>query len=715
MSKLDPALTSLVFEAVSDDDFEIFGQAILRHALGIDFEATGGMHDGGQDGFVQPIAGKPTHFVQISTRADTARKIRTTIDRLKESGRDPGILTYLTNRALPEKDALQDEIERETHVSVRILDRRWITLQTQRDDEAGELFADRFASIVQTATKLDRHIAQVYSPSERLSIMSYMEVHAASEPDETNLLPLAVDSAIYLALEGTDPEQSLFRSETEIIEFVHEKFPTAKQRNDIDLSKRIKRLSSKQGVPRIRYHRKEHGYCLPFDVRSEFSEHGRKVRESEVAFWDSLKRRLVEDDTPEQHIGLALEACKFAIDKTFEKQGLNFLASIQGATRTEEVRTYEFLQEKLGGINDPEESFKMMRSCQNAIRHAFYSPNEIEAEYTMRLFKAYSVEFAIKGNTGVASYFSKLVKNLRLFVGTDVIVRALSEVCARPVGRATQNALKMLSQAGSELVLTEYVLDEVWHHIHATDIEFNNFYAPWERRATLIEVQNSDRILIRAYFYGKLEPQCHDISPHNWGYFLSLFGDASWFRDQSGKDGFAAYLRRKFNLSYVSREDVERAVDPVMVGKLEKEIEALKKDPKLAWNDSYLAMFALAERKRMGDVRGDSIYGFKNWWLTEEFKILDALRKVGVADQLTMHPQFLMNLFAASPGLAKVTQAFEGLFPKHFGLRITDRVGSQPMHKFLEAVKAAADADQAKGEAFIRTQANRWLGTKYKV
>lgn len=196
---------------------------------------------------------------------------------------------------------------------------------------------------------------------------------------------------------------------------------------------------------------------------------------------------------------------------------------------------------------------------------------------------------------------------------------------------------------------------------------------------------------------------------------MSLYGDSAWFRDPSGKEGFAAFLRRKFSLKYASKEDIESAVDIESVSKLEREIEDLKKDPTLAWNDSYQAMYVVGERKRRGDVRGDSIYGFKNWWLTEEFKILDSLKRVGVSDQLTMHPQFLMNLFAASPGLSRVTRNFVGLFPTHFGLRITDRVGSHTMHRFLERAKAAADADEAKIEAVIRIEANRWLGTRYRV
>ena len=717
MERLDPGLTSYVLEAVSSDDFEKFGQALLFQALGMEFEATGGMHDGGQDGFVRSLKGKPSRYVQISTRADYTNKIRQTIRRLNESGRDVAMLTYLTNRQIATKDAIEAAIEKETGVSIRIRDKRWITLQAQSDEDASKIFADSFASQVQSALALQGHTTEVYSQSERMSIMSYMEVHSASEPDEHDLLPLAVDSAIYLSLEGTDPDPAVmnFKSENEIISFVEEKFPSVRKRRDLNIPERIRRLSSKQGSPRVRHHRKEGGYALPFDVRSEFSEHARLVRNSEVAFWDSIRERLREEGVAEDHIEIGLDACRYAIEKTFERQGLNFLASIKGAETSDEIRTFDFIQEKLPSNLDDGAVLPLVDACQTSIRHSFYSPNESEVEHIFRLFKAFSIEFAIKGDSSVASYFGKLVKKLKLYVGTDVIVRALSEECAQPVGRATQNALKMLSQSGAKLYLTEHVLEEAWYHIHSTDIEFRDFYAPWERNAEIEEVKNSDRILIRAYFYGKLEPAYHAKSPGNWDQFLSYFGDASWFRDKAHIEDFGTYLRRKFGCEFISKDKIKATLNDTEVAKLEGLIEEQKDNAKLAWNDAYQSLYVRHQRREQGDVAGESVYGLSNWWLTEEFKILEALRKVGVRRQLTMHPQFLMNLFAASPSLSRVSTDFKGLFPTHFGLRITSRVSSQAMHQFLEKVKDAADAEEAKSTAFIRSQANRYLNTSYET
>ena len=110
---------------------------------------------------------------------------------------------------------------------------------------------------------------------------------------------------------------------------------------------------------------------------------------------------------------------------------------------------------------------------------------------------------------------------------------------------------------------------------------------------------------------------------------------------------------------------------------------------------------------------GDSVYGFRTWWLTEEFKVLSAAREMGIRDILNMHPQFLMNLYAASPGMNKLAKNFESVFPTNFGLRITDRVANDTMHRFLESAVGAVNADEATAAARIRAKANILLGRRY--
>jgi hypothetical protein len=185
------------------------------------------------------------------------------------------------------------------------------------------------------------------------------------------------------------------------------------------------------------------------------------------------------------------------------------------------------------------------------------------------------------------------------------------------------------------------VFDEVYGNIHPADLEFENHYRPWEKMATLAETQQSDRILIRAYFYPKLEPQRHAKSYSNWGAVLGSF-------------------RRT-------------------------------------------EMVPGRRRKRY----------FCGLPTSEEFNILEAARGLGVRYNLNMHPQFLMNLHAASPGLNSRTKTFEGIFPTNFGLRVTDRVSPSVMARFLTDAVTAVNADEAFAAAKIRGRANSLLGVRF--
>lgn len=114
----DPAIVALALSEGNGSDFEIFAQTALQIVLGIDFEPTGGIHDGGQDGFFRTIAGRPDRYVQISMQKDYQSKIRKTISRLKESGRTVVSLTYVTPLRLPDKDIVEAEIEKTTGVAM---------------------------------------------------------------------------------------------------------------------------------------------------------------------------------------------------------------------------------------------------------------------------------------------------------------------------------------------------------------------------------------------------------------------------------------------------------------------------------------------------------------------------------------------------------------------------------------------------------------------
>ncbi len=710
MGSLDPAIISLALETMDPMGFEAFGQIALTEVLGVGFEPTGGSHDGGQDGFLRQKQGRPTQFVQISKEKDIRGKVRRTIERLKSSGRDPASVTFLFSESFPTKDELEDEIEKETGVQIRIHDRSWLSLQVAKSEHLKEILSERASATINNLIDIRKTSIQTHTPAERMSVIVYMDAHARSAPQETDLLTVAVDAAIYQALEGTDPDKKIFKTRAEITAAVESRFPAVKRRPSLDIGVRLERLSAKKNNPRVRWYKKEDKYCLPYDVRNELSQENEIIRRLELDFLESVRgraRAILESATSDE-IARIGQAVLTALARTFEHQGMNLAASFDSTKELEEVRTYEFVRDEFAGKKGDNEKRELLVDCATRVlREVVYSGNSIERAYMFQLFKLFSVEFVIRGDERVTSYFKSMAKGLRLLVGADIIIRALSETCLKPESRATQNALALLEKAGAHLLITPRILEEVYTHIVAENKEFESYYKSWLPHATPELVGQSDRILIRAFFYSYFEPDRHAIALQNWRGLLELFGSANWFDARGHAEDFSAYLLNKFNLKMLGGAEVDSYVSEAHVRVLKAAILARRESSDiLAENDAAAALYVNSYRDRNGERFGTSVYGYHTWWLTEEVQVLEAAKAVRIPAMFAMNPQFLMNFFAASPAMHDLTKGFGEFFPTNFGLRITDRVNASTLKGFLRKANEAARQDEAAAKARMRQLSN---------
>lgn len=712
---MDPSIAAMALSAGTGADFELFGQAALQIVLGVEFEPTGGMHDGGQDGFLRPISGRADRYVQISIQQDYKAKIRQTIKRLQDGGRTVASLTYLTPLRIPEKDIVEADIEKTTGVAIRIRDQAWLTVSLQTSPELQAAFTDRYASVLQSLKAATDHVQKRYATTERLSVLVYLDNHSKSEPTNSDLLTLAVDAAIFMALKDTDPDQSQFRSEEEIVQFVENFFPAVKTKAAALVPARLAHLRTKQSDPRIRFHRGT-SYALPYEVRSEFSAQNALLRQLDADFWTSVRQRAtaLRPGVTAAELAMVEDAVAYGLTKTFEQQGINLMASSQGVEVFEEVRTYEFVRESLAAATqDASLRGALQELSTDILRRVFYSGTDAENQYLYRLFKLYSVDFIVRGDEKVWRYFRNVARNLHLIVGTDIIVRALSEVCVSANNQATQNVLRILRSLGVKLTLTEQVLHEVYTHVRSADREYDGFYRPWDQHVTMAEAKQCSRIMIRAYYYAKLEPERHARGVSTWDEFLSQFGSAAWFREDSGEQAFAAYLQNKFGMAFVAKRDVEQAVPYINAKRIAERLVAAKKDNfDLAINDAYMMLYAQELRRSKNETHGADIHGFSTWWLTEESHAIEIAKKEGVTDRLKMHPQFLMNFVAALPGLRDVAEQNANSFPTVFGLRITHRVGDDVLKEFLKGAVEAVKSDEAAAKARIRELSNRLIARR---
>lgn len=280
----------------------------------------------------------------------------------------------------------------------------------------------------------------------------------------------------------------------------------------------------------------------------------------------------------------------------------------------------------------------------------------------------------------------------------------------------TVNALKILKKNGSNLILSEPVLDEVHSHIYASDREYINIYSEVEDIVDRDLASESDRILIRAYYYAKMEKD-KPKRPRSWasylGNFLShdkLAGPTSPQSMTSLRDTLVA----RFGLVYEAREDIMRDIDQDDLKKLTEAIKQLRKNTNRrhedirAANDAAHILFVY--RKRKVEEKGvTSPYGYRTWWLTQETKsgiaVTNAFPKRHLPKAI-IRPELLINYIAYNPTTTEVRRSMGEIFPSLMGIRLGTRLGQDQFMKIMNKIKEAHRTDPARAQAIVSEHSN---------
>ncbi|WP_226660686.1 restriction endonuclease [Alteriqipengyuania lutimaris] len=709
----------LAIDEISRTDFEIWCQQILYQDKNFEFEPTGGVKDGGQDGFLRPRKGTPDHYVQISKEEKTANKIRKTVKRLKQT-RSLSKLTYVTSESENERDLLEAKLKKEFQVEFEILDRRWLLIQAKLHDNIRDNLFKYSKDLIENLEKASNSEPN-YDASKRLNIVSYLEAHVKSLDNDESFQALCLDTLIYNSLIDTDPAKDVFCTRDEIYEEISRDHPNVLAKADTTLEQRLGYLSSKSNNPRIRSHPGDR-YALPYEVRNSFDEENLRIAAIEDEFVGSINKRLnMEGISQADDLRPYIVPCvHHAIKETYKEQAMNFIASFENMEFDSAIDVYSIIDNYTKDQSVPVEIEELVRDKSAKIfRHICYSSTEKEREYLELLLKFSTLKFVMDGNGVVTRYFTELAKNLRLYVGTDILVRCLSEVLVHEGSRGMTKSLQLLSKSGVSLRLTRQTLSEVFSHIrHSTRI-FTNDYSHWFRHAELTDVINCDRILIRSFFYARLEPDRHVRQPRDWSDYLRSFGSAIWFSkvdDETSEeylDDFGSYLVDRFGLEFVEIDEVLSTIDEDLASKVASEILDRRENTTegskiLAKNDAQMALFINSERARLKERVASDLYGLNTWWLTEETTVLRVLKNFGQRSDVVMHPQFLMNHYVLDPAFIKSGLAGSAqITPTLFGLRITNRIPHTEMQTFIRRIGDLAGLDEAAQRARIRKASNQ--------
>ena len=685
----------------------------------------GGVHDGGADAFQGTglhVGTQPNTFYQISIQENHKGKIRHTVKRLREFDRDPQRLVYVTAQKVGMLDKDEETLTQETGVTVRIRDAGWIVANINHSPATIAAFESflkphlAFLGGVGGATFIEK---PKHLDSRAVCVFLGQEVERRRS--KSKLIESVSDSLILWSLEETDPDKDVLATRADILQRISEVLPTAKFFIRSVLNERLKRLSSKNNPigREIRWYKKKDLFCLPYETRQLVKKENiedESLKARVLCDFEAYSQSLSEDISPRTAAHIAHRA----IELTFERQGLELAAFLEDKTgEYEELSISDQVDEALqeAKIID-EEAIVTKEVALGVIRKAFYQSTEEQRRYFSKLSRTYSLLFLLRADPRIVEYFQSMSSKLVLFVGTDILIRALSERHLREEDQMTCNMLRIIKDAGADLILTQPVVEEIHSHLKLTDLEFQNDFMETEPYVTIDIARHSPKILIRSYFYARLRPLPGVDSPQGWRSFIGQVCDYGALHQQRGHDQIRKYLGERFALQFVSTEDLEGLVSAEEVRVLADRLENIRSERKriLADNDAKMVLSIYGKRRETGEEHKANPYGYRTWWLTHETRVrkatVDLVRERG--SQYIMRPEFLLNFIALSPTTEEIRRAYEAVFPTLLGVKLSNRMREDLFHKLMKNVKDAMSVDDARVRVKMDEYSNHLKGDSYK-
>jgi hypothetical protein len=337
------------------------------------------------------------------------------------------------------------------------------------------------------------------------------------------------------------------------------------------------------------------------------------------------------------------------------------------------------------------------------LRVAFYDSLLEERLFFTRLSATYTLLFCLNTEPRLVEYFQSMASDFYLYVGSDILVRTISERYLHPEDQMMTNTLKIIREAGGELILSEQVLDEIHTHIAAADYEFRNKYQSIEASIDNVIARNSDRILIRAYFYAKLIPPIGIVGPEDWQNFINQFCDYELLHKSEGREQIKNFLQAKFQMQFVSVDEIAKLYDPYEAEQLASCLEEEKKDERLAKNDAVIALAVYGRREQNQESSRVSEFGYRTWWLTGESRILKHTVDIVKAhrSRYMLRPEFILNFLTLTTSAVEVRRAYQNIFPNLLGIQLARRVDPNELTQVIQKVQEAQNLEPARRTAVI--------------
>lgn len=705
MEGVDPKELEFALEKIEDGFiFERFGSSFLSSVLGYEFIPQGGLKDKGIDGLEHCFnpKGREKSIYQLSIDKNPLSKLMSTLNKLAKNGIEYDQLVFVTNQLFKDKDTFIDEAYSKYKKPIRIFDISWFSSNINTSPAtiaAYKVFIDSYLHEFQKPGK--SYIVGDMIEDPRLFV--FLRRQRDANDKNSGLDEILSDALIMLALEGTDSDKGIFKTEPEILESIKKYIKFDPKLLHRQVLERLKYLSGKP--KKIQYHTKSGAYCLPYETRLLIKK--RDVEDASlhekflISVESKLKSYLKDADIIVKDCAGLIEGL---INKIFYDQGMEFADFIlkgenQDAIEKKLPDLISATVEASSVVKQNKESVKT--SLLMTIREIVYNGSEVEIDFLRRLSNTYMMLFLVQCDPKLCMYFSSLASRLNIYVCTSIIIPALSEYYLEPINKRHWNLLKGAHESGVRLIINETILHELINHFkkiinrYECDYKGNEIFYESEKGMLLI-----DEIMIRAFFYAKLRKKTSSFRD-----FLDNFIDSSKINTADVENDVLIFLKEEFGIEYRTDKSMGISIDRNEQEELFEKLKIVKHSEAKALNDSriILAIYDLRDRRNEKEDKG--IFGYKTWWLSKDVithKTLCELFQKNIVS-CYIRPDFLFNYISLAPKRPEVEEAFKSIFPSLIGVNVSFYVPKDLTEYVHQQIKEHKAKNPARLQSLIVT------------
>ncbi|EIZ1011219.1 hypothetical protein MOS09_002821 [Vibrio vulnificus] len=707
LQNISHELMDIALDKVEGFPFEKFAQDFFSVIDGRDFSPTGGVHDGGADGILSTE--KSNVYYQMTVQRNHRDKIRKTVKRLRDFGRTVTRLVYVTSQTVAHIDREEDDLSEELDINLKIRDRKYI--MSHMNDSTGTLaaFHNHLKSYTDFLLNIKTSHDEGYLSSRHIkdpSAFVFLQHEINNRKGNKKLIHSLTDTLILWSLSDTDPDQGILMSEQDIRDKIFGNFSWAENVLKMHINPRLEYLKGDTKDKRqIRWYKKHRQYCLPHETREAIA--------LEAATDESLKIKVNEElqfsaselfDADSEEYALLATCALEVINQIFENQGLLFSHFINSSSTQSAAPLVvsdcidTVLSSHTTKTGAELESYR--EHLESLMRQVFYHSSPTQRAFLTNLSRTYVLLFSLQAEPKIVEYFNSMSSEFKLFLGGDILVKAISERYLETENQAARNLLKIASQSGVQLCLSECVLQEVYTHLIATHWEFHNHFRTLEQYIKPELYRNSDKILIRSYFYAKEENKVR-----SWKSYIDQFVTIEKLSEDKGREEIRRYLVSEFNLKFIPNKELESVTNADNVRALADKLleEGSKENPHLAYNTSLQVHGVYGMRAKNKEISTVTELGYKTWWMTNQTRVLRSTKDIVETEhaEYIMRPEFLLNFIALAPDGNKVRDGFKNIFPTTFGVQLGHRLESNTFHEVLDKVNEWKDYSEGRITALM--------------